>query len=56
MLQWSLMFHLLDLGKMLHGCASFILAQKLEALKADLKTWNETEFGNVKKKKRAGCA
>lgn len=50
--QWSLRFCLLDLGKMLHGCASFILAQKLEALKADLRTWNEMEFGNVKKKKK----
>ena len=38
-----------------HGSPSFILAQKLKALKADLKIWNEQVFGNVeihKKKKK----
>jgi hypothetical protein len=30
-----------------HGCPSLVLAQQLKALKADLKTWNDTEFGNV---------
>jgi hypothetical protein len=34
-----------------HGCPSFVLAQKLKALKADLKMWNDTEFGNVENKR-----
>jgi hypothetical protein len=29
------------------GTPSFILARKLKALKADIKRWNEIEFGNV---------
>jgi uncharacterized protein YutD len=35
------------------GCPSFVLAQKLKALKADLKKWNDLEFGNVDKRKSA---
>lgn len=29
------------------GSPSFALAQKIKALKADLKLWNEQVFGNV---------
>jgi hypothetical protein len=29
------------------GTSSFILGQKLKALKADIKRWNELEFGNA---------
>ena len=29
------------------GSPSFILAQKLKALKADLKKWNREEFGDL---------
>ena len=29
------------------GSASFVMASKLKALKADLKLWNSQEFGNV---------
>lgn len=36
-----------------HGCPSFVLAQKLKALATDLKTWNDTKFGNAEKNKRA---
>jgi uncharacterized protein YutD len=36
-----------------HGCPSFVLAQKLKALKVDQKLWNDSELGNVDKKKRA---
>jgi hypothetical protein len=35
------------------GAPSFILAQKLKALKADLKKWNEQVFGNVEFRKKA---
>jgi hypothetical protein len=31
---------------------TFILARKLEALKGDLKIWNEQVFGNVESHKR----
>nr|XP_023928304.1 uncharacterized protein LOC112039655 [Quercus suber] len=34
------------------GTPSFILAKKLAALKADLKKWNETDFGNITAKKQ----
>jgi hypothetical protein len=34
------------------GSPSFILASKLKALKADLKTWNEQVFGNVESYKK----
>lgn len=34
------------------GTPSFVLARKLEALKIDLKKWNEEVFGNVERKKR----
>jgi hypothetical protein len=34
-------------------CHSFVLTQKLKALKADLKSWNEHEFGNVESHKKA---
>jgi hypothetical protein len=30
-----------------HGTSSYVLAQKLKALKGDLKKWNEECFGNV---------
>ena len=30
-----------------HGIPSYVLAQKLKALKGDLKKWNEKCFGNV---------
>jgi hypothetical protein len=33
---------------------SFFLACKLKALKADLRAWNEHEFGNVEPKKNLG--
>jgi hypothetical protein len=33
------------------GNASFVLANKLKALKGDLKKWNEDEFGHVTMKK-----
>jgi hypothetical protein len=36
-----------------HGSPSFILVQKLKALKADLKIWNEQMFGNVEIHKKA---
>jgi len=35
------------------GSPSFIFAQKLKALKNDLKRWNEKEFGNVESRKKA---
>jgi hypothetical protein len=35
------------------GTPSFVLAQKLKALKADLKKWNEQVFGNVEFRKKA---
>jgi hypothetical protein len=35
------------------GSPSFVLAQKLKALKADLKKWNEQVFGNVEFRKKA---
>jgi hypothetical protein len=35
------------------GCSSYVLAQKLKALKVDLRTLNETEFSNVENNKRA---
>jgi hypothetical protein len=35
------------------GSASFILAQKFTALKADLKSWNEQVFDNVEAHKKA---
>jgi len=34
------------------GLPSFILANKLKALKADLKKWNEEVFGDLGKKKK----
>ena len=34
------------------GTPSFILAKKLNALKTDLKKWNETDFGNISVKKQ----
>jgi hypothetical protein len=34
------------------GNSSYVLAQKLKALKADLKKWNEEVFGDVGKRKR----
>jgi DMSO/TMAO reductase YedYZ molybdopterin-dependent catalytic subunit len=34
------------------GTPSVVLARKLEALKIDLKKWNEEVFGNVERKKR----
>jgi hypothetical protein len=30
-----------------YGCPSLVLAQKLKALKAELKSWNDTKFGNA---------
>ena len=30
-----------------HGTLSFVLANKLKALKLDLKKWNETVFGDI---------
>jgi hypothetical protein len=35
------------------GSPSFIFAQKLKALKVDLKRWNEQKFGNVETLKKA---
>jgi len=35
------------------GSPSFVLAQKLKALKVDLKSWNEQLFGNVESLKLA---
>jgi hypothetical protein len=35
------------------GSPSFVLAQKLKALKVDLKSWNEQVFGNVESLKLA---
>lgn len=32
------------------GCPMFVLTQKLKTLKAELKTWNKTVFGNVHNK------
>ena len=37
---WWLSYHF-------HGTPSYILAQKLKALKVDIKRWNEHEFGNM---------
>jgi len=34
------------------GLPSFILANKLKALKSDLKKWNEEVFGDIGKKKK----
>jgi hypothetical protein len=34
------------------GLPSFVLANKLKALKADLKKWNEEVFGDIGKKKK----
>ena len=34
------------------GTPSFILAQKLTALKSDLKQWNESDLGNISVKKQ----
>lgn len=34
------------------GTPSYIFAQKLKALKGDLKKWNETEFGNINLQKK----
>jgi hypothetical protein len=34
-----------------YGLPSYVLANKLKALKADLKKWNEEVFGDVGKKK-----
>jgi len=34
------------------GLPSFILANKLKALKTDLKKWNEEVFGDIGKKKK----
>ena len=34
------------------GSPSFILAQKLKALKADLKKWNREEFGDLAFRKK----
>jgi hypothetical protein len=34
------------------GSRSFVLAQKLKALKLDLKKWNEEVFDNVEKRKK----
>ena len=34
------------------GFPSFILAQKLKALKVDLKKWNREEFGNLAFRKK----
>jgi hypothetical protein len=44
--QWWLSYHF-------RGSPSFILAKKLKALKADLKSWNEQVFGNVEFHKKA---
>ena len=33
-----------------YGAPSFVLANKLKALKVDLKRWNVEEFGNVEEK------
>ncbi len=40
----------------MEGTPSFVFANKLKALKADLKKWNETKFGhaNVQKKQLLG--
>ena len=35
-----------------HSSPSFVLVNKLKALKLDLKKWNETDFGNVMRRKR----
>jgi len=34
-----------------YGLPSYVLANKLKALKADLKKWNEEVFGDLGKKK-----
>jgi hypothetical protein len=34
------------------GTPSFVFASKLKALKADLKHWNENQFGHVSLKKK----
>jgi hypothetical protein len=34
------------------GLPSFVLANKLKALKVDLKKWNEEVFGDIGKKKK----
>ena len=34
------------------GTPSFILAQKLQALKEDLKKWNREELGDVRNRKK----
>lgn len=39
------------LGIQLRGCCSFILAEKLKALKSFLKIWNKEVFGNVSSRK-----
>ena len=36
----------------MEGTPSFVFANKLKALKVDLKKWNETEFGNVNVQKK----
>ena len=33
-----------------YGASSFILANKLKALKVDFKRWNVEEFGNIEEK------
>jgi hypothetical protein len=33
------------------GTSSYVLAQKLKALKGDMKKWNKEVFGNVGKRK-----
>lgn len=43
--KWWLSFEFL-------GLPSFILANKLKALKTDLKKWNEEVFGDIGKKKK----
>jgi hypothetical protein len=35
-----------------YGLPSFVLANKLKALKADLEQWNEEVFGDIGKKKK----
>ena len=39
-------------GYSFEGSPSFILAQKLKALKADLKRWNREEFGDLAFRKK----
>ena len=42
-------------GYSIVGSPSFILAQKLKAVKADLKKWNKEEFGDLAFRKKKIC-